>query len=255
MIIIIIYTDDSGVGVKFKLNQKEFSDIISIYFCTQIEKDKCIDLLSNEEKCIFTSLKYEKRINSFLQGKISSKKAIGNLINYYDYKSIEIKNGVFSQPYVVCDKVSNVNITISHSDKLGVAVAFSEKNCVGIDVEEIDQKNIEAMISQCTEKEMAFINNTVNKKELVLTAIWCSKEALSKIIKTGLTISLEILELENIKVVDNYMISQYTNFHQYKCISWRMQDEICSLVLPKELLNDNFIKDFQKFLKHLKNLL
>lgn len=252
---IIIYTDDSGVGVKFNLNHKEFSDIISIYFCTNLEKDKCVDLLSNEEKKTFKTLKYEKRINSFMQSKISSKKAVGGLIEYYDYKSIEIKNGVFSQPYIVCDKSNNVNITISHCDKLGVAVAFSEKNCVGIDVEEIDEKNIEAITSQCTEKEIEFINSTFNKKEIGLTAIWCSKEALSKIIKTGLTLSLEILELDNIKVVDNYIISQYKNFHQYKCISWRVQDEICSLVLPKELLNANFIRDFQKFLEESKNFL
>ena len=252
--IIIIYIDESGFGVKFNLSNKEgFSDIINIYFCTSLEKDKSVKLLSNEEKNFFDTLKYPKRINSFLLGRTSAKKAVANLVNYYNYKYIEINNGIFNQPYIACEKINNVNITLSHCDKLGVAVAFSEKNCVGIDVEIINENSIKSIKSQCTENEIQLLNNIFKNNNLGLTSIWCSKEALSKIIKTGLTLSFEILELANIKFIDNYIISDYKNFHQYKSISWQLQDEIFSLVLPTNLINDNFLSDFQKFLEEYRN--
>ncbi len=61
------------------------------------------------------------------------------------------------------------------------------------------------------------------------------KEALSKVLKTGLTVLLSILEVKNIQICNDNLISTFTNFPQYCSISFNIYDYICSIVYPRNV--------------------
>lgn len=65
-----------------------------------------------------------------------------------------------------------------------------------------------------------------------LTLLWTAKEALSKVLRTGLMTPFEIFEISKIEINDNYTMCYYKNFTQYKAISFTVYKYMCSMVYP-----------------------
>jgi 4'-phosphopantetheinyl transferase len=75
------------------------------------------------------------------------------------------------------------------------------------------------------------LNDSDSTRTLTLT--WTIKEALSKVLRTGLMTPFEIFCLQSIQFENNKWVSQFKNFAQYQAISFQLGKFICSIVCPK----------------------
>jgi hypothetical protein len=66
--------------------------------------------------------------------------------------------------------------------------------------------------------------------------MWTIKEALSKVLKTGMMTPMEIYQVNAIDQVlyNGFCVSTFTYFSQYKALSFPWKNTLCSIILPKE---------------------
>lgn len=203
--------------------------------------------LHPEELAYYNTLLFEKRQHSYLMGRYVGKKAIISLDSDHAALSpadILIKPGVFGQPIVyyqprkICPRVSSqkIQISLSHCDHLGVSIAFSESCPMGIDLESIAENHQKPIASQLTVKEKEWIRRCDHTNQKTLhTLFWTLKEALSKVLRTGMTSPCEIYAIKNSVYKDKRWITEFENFGQYGAISFLLKDTICSIVYPKQI--------------------
>jgi 4'-phosphopantetheinyl transferase len=200
------------------------------------------------EQNYFKTLIYEKRIRSYLLGRFAAKKAVAALTGDHNLRGILIQAGVFAQPVVTCNK-PGIQVSITHCDHFGAALAFPETHPMGIDIERINLTKRDVLEKQITEAEKNKINLLPVPYDLGLTLLWTAKEALSKVLKTGLTIPGELLEISRFEDHDNQIVCYYKNFSQYKAVSFTVANYLFSIVHPlqtelridTQALQDNFI--------------
>jgi len=192
-----------------------------------------LSILHRDEKAYYDTLKFDKRKHSYLLGRLAAKKAIAELTGEKNISSIAINYGVFHFPIVKNAIHQNIQVSITHCDDIGIALAFPEAHPLGVDIERMDENRMEAMKSQMNATEFELITNGNIPLSLGCTAFWTIKEALSKIFRTGLTMDFKILEINAFEQVDLAYISTYKYHAQYKAISYAVGEYICSIVLPK----------------------
>jgi 4'-phosphopantetheinyl transferase len=218
------------------------------FFPCITDYEEALQSLYFEERNYFNTLQFEKRIRSYLIGRLVAKKAVSALIGEKNLKNIFIQSGIFGQPFVASNK-QNIQISITHCNTVGAALAFPEAHPMGIDIEKITLKIIDIFKSQVTENESNQISSCPLSYEIGLTLLWTAKEALSKILKTGLMTPFEIFEISKIQFCDDYILCYYKNFTQYKVISFIINSYICSIAHPLKTEMDfdsySFIKDHE----------
>ncbi len=200
--------------------------------------------LSDFEKEKLTQIGSEKRKLDYLSGRVCSKIALDAFNKGTKHDQFSIDNGIFGFPIVKSIKaVNNLKVCISHTKSIGGAISFKEEHPVAIDIECVSadiQKFKEDII---TEKEHLQITTLSINQDIAYTALWTAKEALSKILHTGLMTPFSLYETQNIVVHDYYIQLEYSFFPQYKCIIFFVKDCIISLALPrKSQLKFNFHK-------------
>ena len=210
-----------------------------------------IELLHNNEKKIFNSFIFDKRKHSYLLGRISAKKAIKQLVSEEIISSFHIDSGIFSFPVVKSLKNHNINVSITHCDDIGISIAFPEEHPMGIDLERIDESRIESIRIYITQEESDLLNENKISEKIGYTLIWTIKEALSKILKTGLTLNFETLQINTIKESNSIFVSTFKNLIQYKAISYHFGNYMCSILIPNSTEADltDFWSNFESTLK------
>lgn len=215
------------------------------FFSSRDNYEDLIKCLSTEERDYFNTLSFEKRINSYLLGRYVAKQAVAVLTGEDRLSNIIIQKGIFTQPIVVTDK--NIQVSITHCNNLGAAIAFPEAHPMGIDIEEINENKRNILEAQITKFEKEKVNFIPITYDMWLTLLWTAKEALSKVLKTGLMTPFEIYEIYKYELYDNFIICYYRNFPQYKVISFNIGSYMCSIVYPlKSQLVFNIIP-FKKY--------
>jgi 4'-phosphopantetheinyl transferase len=194
------------------------------------ETDVCF--LHPQERKYYETLKFQKRIKSYLIGRLAGKKAIAALTGTNDLSRILIQAGIFTQPIVTCENQSNIQVSISHCEDFGAAIAFPEAHPMGIDLEQINVKQNKVIEREVTESEITLVKRLPFPYEVMLTLLWTAKEALSKVLKTGLMTPFPIFEVDQIEFRQDYMMSHYKNFAQYKAISFILGACVCSIAYP-----------------------
>jgi len=233
----------------FFLKRQDRTDLVGFSFV----KDDLLDLycksnlLHSKEKSQLISHKFNNRKLSYLLGRITSKLAIGQIFHVEDFTSILITKGVFGFP-VVKNIPTNIQVSISHCDNIGLAVAFDEEHPLGIDLERIDRKRKDLLLTQITEKEIELILSNELTLLVGATLVWTAKEALSKVIKTGMTLDFKFMEVKSIEKVGTTYTSKFQHFSQYKAISSVVSNIACSLVLPKK--TEASLQQFWSSLEH-----
>jgi len=192
-----------------------------------------LSFLSVHEREYYDRLQVGKRKLSFLLGRMAAKTAISELLGRQDLLSIEIGFGVFQFPVVKTDVPQNLQVSISHCNEVAVALAFPEEHPMGIDIESIDQNKTKVIKGLVVAGEAQVIMDTGLLDAAGYTALWTIKEALSKIIRTGLTIESALLEVKTAVRMGDVYISTFRHFLQYKAISFPCDGYMCSIVLPK----------------------
>ncbi|NEW09019.1 4'-phosphopantetheinyl transferase superfamily protein [Paenibacillus sp. SYP-B3998] len=197
--------------------------------------ERAIDCLHPLEMEYYRSLKYEKRIRDYTVGRYSAKLAISALCGQSRLDSILIRSGLFNQPVVHCDQGNNIQVSITHCDQIGMAVAFLEDYPLGIDVEKISETNIRMMEKQFTASEIHLIERMSPGLEYTMVAFWTAKESLSKVLKTGLLTPLEIFEIDKVSLDERHIVCTFKNFSQYQALSERIGDYVFSIVYPRHV--------------------
>ena len=161
--------------------------------------------------------------------------SLRDLLQESDFRIIEIGRGVFGQPVVLFAQKRGWGVTISHTDSLAFALAFPTGHPMGIDAERIDSTCLEAILSQLSEREIEWIDTAnVERKPELATALWASKEALSKILCTGLTSPIKIYSLAEFNLIRlGTWEGLFQNFGQYKAMASIGSDYALSIVLPR----------------------
>lgn len=201
-------------------------------FSPNTQFEEFIDYLQEEELDYYTNLQVEKRRRSFLIGRLCAKKAIQLYTDTEDPREIVIRRGVFQQPIVSLSSYSNVQVSITHSNDLGAAIAFSEEHPMGIDIEKMFE-GITSIESILTVKEEKLINILNLNANVALYLMWTAKEALSKILKTGFTTPPQVFEIKKVNLHSDHISSEYTNFSQFRAASFQVGNYMVSIVYPK----------------------
>ncbi|MFC8688789.1 4'-phosphopantetheinyl transferase superfamily protein [Brevibacillus porteri] len=145
-----------------------------------------------------------------------------------------IEQGILHHPVVNIANTTNVQVSITHCDDLAAAIAFSEELPMGIDIERINADRNKVLETQMTVKESSLLSCLPYSYETTLTLFWTVKEALSKILKTGLTTSFHIYEISQVEARDGVVYSLFENFPQYRTASFILGDYVCSITYPKK---------------------
>lgn len=202
------------------------------FFSDKEHYEKNIACLHEQERSYYNNLKFEKRMKSYLIGRFAAKQAIAHLTGEENINGILIQPGIFNQPIVVSD-VSNLQVSITHCTDFGAALAFPEGHPMGIDIELVSAKQREALEGQVTDREKQQIGLWLSGYDEGLTLIWTAKEALSKVLKTGLMTPFDIFEISAMELSGRYVTCYYKNFPQYKAICFTLCDQyICSIAFP-----------------------
>jgi 4'-phosphopantetheinyl transferase len=206
--------------------------------------------LHPEEIDYWSALRFEKRQQSYLLGRYAAKQAISSYDPSVTYSDILIKAGVFECPVTYYPSSKRVQITLSHSQNLGAALAFPEAHPMGIDLEYIQPDHKITVGTVLTHNEKMLISsypyitaitsniNRSNSIDIVentlYTIFWTIKEALSKALRTGMMTPFEIYAIKNILPQDNFLVCEFENFAQYQALSFLLDKQVCSIVYPKQ---------------------
>lgn len=201
-------------------------------FCSPACFDEAASCLHPRELDYYNALRFERRKGSYLIGRYSAKKAISALSGGKKIRDIFIQPGIFNQPVATVPTEKNIQVSISHCDNFGAALAFSEAYPMGVDIERTHAENADVLAGHMTGAEKEKINACCAAYEAGLTLAWTAKEALSKVLKTGLTAPFEIFEISKIENHGNYINCYFKNFGQYKVVSFDFYSMICSIAYP-----------------------
>jgi len=177
-----------------------------------------------------------------LIGRIAGKYAVSSYLAEPDLCKIHIDFGVFGQPIVKHSAIDKPDISLTHSDDMAIALAYPEGHQIGIDLEKMSNDNtkIDAISSQLTSSELMLINKNNLADYKIFIIVWTMKEALSKVLKCGLTTPFKIFELSELISNNGYFISSFKFFEQYKSYSYIINSDFAfSIVLPKYTAIDN----------------
>jgi len=221
----------------FKEKENTFKGGICICnFSNWSHYHEVINYLHPKEKEYYDRLNIDNRKKSYLIGRYAAKRAISFFTGENNYESILIQWGIFNQPVVINKNLHNIQTSITHSGNYGAAVVFPESLPIGIDIEKIDPRKNFLLEKQITSNEGELINSFLYPHDTKLTILWTVKEALSKVIKSGLTATLDIFEVNKIELKQNYVVNYFTHFYQYCAISFELDDRyICSITYPKNV--------------------
>ncbi|SPF47300.1 4'-phosphopantetheinyl transferase [Candidatus Desulfosporosinus infrequens] len=211
-----------------------------LYFCEFSEINdyqSTTYIFHPREKKYFDGL-FLKRARSYQIGRYAAKRAVAALTGEKEFRTILVEKGIFDQPVVTCRSQQNIQVSITHCDGLGAAIAFLENYPMGIDIERINPGHNKLLESQLTEQEKRLINTLHYPYQIALTLFWTSKEALSKVLRTGLTTPLNIYEVSKVEVCNKFIICYYKYFTQYLTVSFVSEPYVCSLTFPKNIKID-----------------
>lgn len=206
--------------------------------------------LHPEERTQYDQMRFEKRKTSYLLGRSAAKRAVSALTGITDLPAIRIEKGIFHQPIVSHQDLQNVQVSLTHAGPFGAAVAYPEHHPLGLDLERISSAFHDTLQSQLTEGERERLARLPLPVETGLTMMWTAKEALSKILKTGLMTPFRLFEITDLKrsVSETGTVTisgDYEHFAQYKFHAYVHGDWVCALALPRrsELLTPPTLLD------------
>ncbi|MGA1865443.1 MAG: 4'-phosphopantetheinyl transferase family protein [bacterium] len=197
-------------------------------------KEKRGLFLHPQELAYFDSLRFERRQKSFLLGRFCAKQALSAFLQESDMTKISVHHGVFEHPIVQYFKGKGAQVSISHSDHYGGALAFPEEHPMAIDLEKIDPRKRDVILTQCTHEEFNLIQSLPIPEITQLTLLWTVKESLSKVLKCGLMTPFKIFEIKEVASESDCFFWTFRKFAQYKAISFVTGNTACSIIAPKK---------------------
>ncbi|WDF02024.1 4'-phosphopantetheinyl transferase family protein [Shouchella hunanensis] len=220
---------------KFTTEQSYFkSHLVIGYSKTKIYLN---DYLSKQEHESLKEFKHSKRQYEYLIGRYVAKKSILPFLPNHTPKDITIKKGIFGQPIVSSViNYDNYQLSLTHTSNFAASLSYPEFHPMGIDLEVINPKNDKILNRVLTYKEKLLIEKISSNESEALSIIWTVKESISKVLRTGLTVPLDLLAIKNVKQEEFQYICEFENFPQYKAVTWIFSPFILTICLPKNTI-------------------
>ena len=162
--------------------------VISSFICESSES-----FLAPEELEKFLSFKFQKRRESYFYGRLAAKKAVRKAYPELNENQILIRNStdaeIFGKPLVFKNGESSElgQISLSHSHDLAVA-CFHQTQEIGIDLEAVENRDEFEINFTASEKKITN-DMPVGFHQSTMTLLWTAKEAMSKALGKGLSLS------------------------------------------------------------------
>jgi 4'-phosphopantetheinyl transferase len=200
-------------------------------------KNHAPHFLHPKELAYLATLTFEKRQASYLLGRFLAKLAVTKQTDI-PLHEIFIDFGIFQYPVVYHAGNEKIQVSISHCNQYGIALAFPETHPLGVDLEIIAPDKNSIIETQLTGEEkylLATLHHSTSSTAELYTLFWTIKEALSKTLRTGLMSPVEIYAIKSVKKENHYWLSEFKNFGQYQALSFPLRPFICSIVYPKNM--------------------
>lgn len=217
-------------------NMEEYRFLLNITKMTGFSENDLTKYLTVNEITHVNTFKSKKRRDSYIYGRYSMKAASSILCKEVPLTNIEITNGVFGYPIININGHGNISGSISHCNTCAAAVAFPEKIIMGIDIEEIDRDIKDTVRRVSSKHELSIIYELEDMDEIGYHILWTAKESLTKCLRTGFTIPIEILEIESITSKNKSFEVLYKNFPHFKACTSIINDIVCTITYPKKLV-------------------
>lgn len=224
--------------IKMDRGDKEYNASISLVKKRSTTIPDSLQLFHRLEKKHYETIKYDRRKLNYILGRFSAKFAINTMIEIPCMQSINIGSGVFGFPIVRCVEAKNIQVSITHCGFIGMSIAFKESHPMGIDIERISFDKEKAILSQISQYELKLLAVFGINDISGYTALWCAKEALAKIIKTGMMLDFSFLEIETIEKEENTYVAKFKHFGQYKAMCHINENYAISVVLPRKTMTN-----------------
>lgn len=187
-------------------------------------------ILSQIEKNYFDSMRWNNRKVAYLLGRLTAKKALYSIDSSIDFAKISISNGIFNQPIV---NGNDLKVSIAHSNKMGVSIAFHKDIILGIDIETVNASQNTTLMEIVTNEELEMFKGKIDNISIVLTILWTIKEALGKALKTGITIEFNLMQISQVSVGAKGDINcKFKHFPQYSTKSWIIENSVLTIAYP-----------------------
>lgn len=177
-----------------------------------------------------------RRQADYLRGRYCAKAAVAALAGNAagDMRAWQVAAGVFGQPVVRGSLVGNIQVSIGHSGDWAVALAFDEAHPLGVDVELHDPAHVATIRREVSAAELGAFTRAGWDEETGLTGLWAIKEALGKVLRSGLMAPLSFYEVGDVEPTSFGAICTYRHFAQYKCYCAKIGKQIVSIALPRK---------------------
>lgn len=189
--------------------------------------------LHEQELAALARMTVPKRAADYLRGRYACKRAIGALHPHAAPDALHIGAGVFRQPVLRAPNQFGLQVSISHSGELGAALAVEEGHPMALDVEQFDVERAQVIERALSGHERAVAARTGLPAVHALTMLWSMKEALSKVLKCGLTSPFHVLELAAVERAGAQLNGTFRHFTQYQAVAFALEQHACAIVLPR----------------------
>ncbi|MBL8994592.1 MAG: 4'-phosphopantetheinyl transferase superfamily protein, partial [Spirochaetia bacterium] len=160
--------------------------------CFESLEPSAAEFLHPKELEKFRGLAIAKRRASFLLGRYSLKKAAGAFLGVANFKALEIRSAILEYPILKYPEAEIPDLTLSHADRIGGAIAFQAGHVMGLDVEWLNPARKKVFERILTKAEHAHCTRLPTDDLELFGVYWTFKEALSKAVKCGFTVPFHI---------------------------------------------------------------
>jgi len=193
------------------------------------------EFLSQSEAQHVARLQFAAKKEGFLLGRLAAKRALGALLAEPDLRRIGIQSGVYGQPLVRHPRAGGLEVTVSHSHGLAVALAFPAGYPMGIDIETGSTVSAPTILGEveASPPELAWLVSSGVDEATACCVLWTAREALGKALKLGLNSPLGVLALAEIRSDGpGAWLGRYQNFPRCKCLVRVAGGRTLALALP-----------------------
>ncbi len=192
------------------------------------------DVLHESELRTHEGLRFERRRDEYLLGRFVAKVALGRYLGERNWTAIEVSPGIFQQPLVRHAGRDLAAVCITHSGGSAAAAAFPAGHPLAIDLERLDPDRLGILKSQVGPAEVETAGLPPEEALRRVTQLWTAKEALSKVLRCGLTCPFEVLAVESVTFRDGSAEGLFRNFAQYRFESGLVGPFAFAIVLPRK---------------------
>ncbi|ALC91529.1 hypothetical protein AM500_18370 [Bacillus sp. FJAT-18017] len=176
------------------ISQLQFKDLGIICYACKATEEK-IKWLTTEESVSWQSMKHRRKRMEWLSSRVAAKAAAVNwLEKYYELplrpELITIFNTKYGIPYVKWPlQISTPNLSMSHTDNIGVATVSCNYIVHGCDIEKIkDRHSAFSNYFLTSDESVLWFNNNIKihygfvERKTIETMLWSAKESIIKAI-------------------------------------------------------------------------